>query len=146
MSIYIVQGPRILGCWGRGWHRTPGKAHPTGLSASAPRLCPPGPRAPPQVFTFCSRKRMKRVNNKTLRCEVNRAVRSVGRAGAGALWAQKKGLRRVKKRKKKKKGWVSLSAGQLHLGHGGGTDWGGLQACEASRRRCRAQAGPGGAA
>lgn len=139
MSIYIVQGPGILGCWGRGRHRTPGKAHPAGPSASAPRFCPPSPRAPPQVFTFCSRGRTKRENNKnaTMRSDPHCAL--CGSRGAGALWALKKELRRGHGRPYLARSCTSATAASQP---------GRVQSREPPRRRRRrlAQAGPGGAA
>lgn len=136
MSIYIVQGPRILGCWGRGRHRTPGKAHPAGPSASAPRFCPPGPRAPPQVFTFCSRGRTKRENNKNATTRSDPRCALCGPRGAGALWALKKGLRRGHGRPYLARS-CTLATAAAQPGR--------VQSREAPRRRRGAQAGPEGA-
>lgn len=138
MSIYIVQGPRILGCRGRGRHGTPGKAHPVDPSASAPRLCPPGPRAPPQVFTFCSRGRTKRENNKNATMRSDPRCALCGPRGAGALWALKKGPRRGRGRPYLARSCTSATAAAQP---------GRVQSREAPRRRRwrRAQAGPGGA-
>lgn len=76
-------------------------SHPASPSAPQPGLCSSGPRAPPQVFTFRSgarrndKKREK--NNKTLQCEVNGAVRSVGRAGLGRSKRARRDWRRGEK-------------------------------------------------
>lgn len=69
---------------GKGEVPNPREGPPHGpLSLCAPAL-PARPTGPTSGFHFLlQRERMKRVNNKTLRCEVNRAVRSVGRAGLG---------------------------------------------------------------
>lgn len=52
MSIYIVQGPRILGCWERGRHRTPGKAHPAGPLSLCASALPARPTGPTSGFHF----------------------------------------------------------------------------------------------
>lgn len=144
MSIYIVQGPRILGCWGRGRHRAPGKAHPADPSASAPRFCPPGPRAPPQVFTFCSRGRTKRENNKNATMRSDPRCALCGPRGAGALWALKKGLRRGHGRLYLARSCTLATATATATT---AAQRGREQSREAPRRRRhrRAQAGPGGA-
>lgn len=140
MSIYIVQG------WG-GWPLAAEgpdprrSSHPASPSAPPPGLCSPGPRAPPQVFTFRSGARRNdkkmRENNKTLQCEVNGAVRSVGRAGLGCSKRARRDWRRDKRL-----GAPCSAAAAL---------WGrqrsrsSRRSCEAGRRRCGPRAGLGGA-
>lgn len=83
MSIYIVQGPRILGCWGRGGTepqgrptlRTPQPLHP-GFARPAH-----GPHLRFSLFAPEGERSEKII--KTLSCDLTRAVRSVGRAGLG---------------------------------------------------------------
>ena len=98
MSIYIVQG------WGVGRRylaaeRAPGprrSPHPVSPSAPAPgRFLLARPAGSTSGFHFSLRSETKttktRENNKTLQCEVNGAVRSVGRAGQGAPRARQAG-------------------------------------------------------
>lgn len=85
MSIYIVQGwGGVLGC-GRG--PVPRRSsHPTSPSPLRPGFARPA-RGLHLRFSLFAPERDEttktRENNKTLQCEVNGAVRSVGRAGQG---------------------------------------------------------------
>jgi hypothetical protein len=89
MSIYIVQGRGVLGC-GR---KAPPR-RPLSLSARALLARPAGPTS---GFHFSLRSENETTktgeNNKTLQCEVNGAVRSVGRRGWGCK-RRRRGARR----------------------------------------------------
>lgn len=135
MSIYIVQGPRILGCWGRGGTepqgrptlRTPQPLHPGfARPAHGPHL---------RFSLFCSRGRTKRENNKNAIMRFDPRCALCGPRGAGAL---KKGLRRGHGRP-----FLALSCTSAMAARQPGLE----QIREAPRRRRRrpAQARPGGA-
>lgn len=101
MSIYIVQG------WGRGFlgcRRRPRPREelpprqPLGPSARALLVWPAGSTSGFHFSLRSETKRQKtRENNKTLQCEVNGAVRSVGRAGLGRSKRARRDWRRGEK-------------------------------------------------
>lgn len=114
-------------------------------TAPAPRPLRPGFARPARGLhlrfslfaTERDEKTKTRENNKTLQCEVNGAVRSVGRVGQG----RSKRVRRDWRR--------GQDAGRPLLGGsctpGAAAGWGSGRSCEAGRRRRGPRAGPGGA-